>query len=36
MVPQLRQTQILPGCYWTQQERSKDVSDALLTFLRGL
>jgi epoxide hydrolase A/B len=36
-VPQLRQTQILPGCgHWTQQERANDVSDALLTFLRGL
>jgi len=37
MVPQLRQTQILPGCgHWTQQERAEDVSDELLTFLRGL
>lgn len=36
-VPRLTKTIILPGCgHWTQQERSAEVSDAMLEFLRGL
>jgi pimeloyl-ACP methyl ester carboxylesterase len=36
-VPQLRETIILPGCgHWTQQERAKEVNDAMLGFLRSL
>jgi pimeloyl-ACP methyl ester carboxylesterase len=37
LVPQLRETIILPGCgHWTQQERAKDVNDAMLRFLQSL
>jgi pimeloyl-ACP methyl ester carboxylesterase len=36
-VPRLRETIILPGCgHWTQQERAKEVNDAMLGFLRSL
>ena len=36
-VPQLRGTVMLPGCgHWTQQERPKEVSTAMLDFLRGI
>jgi pimeloyl-ACP methyl ester carboxylesterase len=36
-VPELRQTIMLPGCgHWTQQERPKEVNDAILTFLATL
>jgi pimeloyl-ACP methyl ester carboxylesterase len=36
-VPELRQTIMLPGCgHWTQQERPKEVNDAILTFLTTL
>jgi pimeloyl-ACP methyl ester carboxylesterase len=36
-VPQLRQPIFLPGCgHWTQQERPREVNDAVLSFLRGL
>jgi pimeloyl-ACP methyl ester carboxylesterase len=36
-VPQLRGTVMLPGCgHWTQQERPRDVNDAMIKFLRGL
>ncbi|WP_143199918.1 alpha/beta hydrolase, partial [Bradyrhizobium sp. NAS80.1] len=35
-VPLLRETIVLKGCgHWTQQERAKDVSNALLEFLMG-
>ena len=35
-VPNLRRTIMLPGCgHWTQQERPKEVSAALIDFLRG-
>lgn len=37
LVPNLRRTIMLPGCgHWTQQERAKDVSAAMVDFLRGL
>jgi pimeloyl-ACP methyl ester carboxylesterase len=37
LVPDLRDTIILPGCgHWTQQERPKEVNAAMLTFLKGL
>ncbi|HYZ21237.1 MAG TPA: alpha/beta hydrolase [Rhodopila sp.] len=37
VVPQLRPSVILPGCgHWTQQERAKEVSAAMLGFLKGL
>jgi len=37
LVPQLRQTVILPGCgHWTQQERPEAVNAAMIDFLRGL
>ena len=37
LVPQLRQTLILPGCgHWTQQERPQEVNAAILDFLRRL
>ena len=37
VVPNLRETIILPGCgHWTQQERAADVNAAMLKFLRGL
>ncbi len=36
-VPQLRSTVILPGCgHWTQQERAREVNDAMIGFLRQL
>ena len=36
-VPQLRGTVMLPGCgHWTQQERPRDVNEAIVAFLRGL
>jgi pimeloyl-ACP methyl ester carboxylesterase len=34
-VPELRETIMLPGCgHWTQQERPREVNDAMLAFLR--
>ena len=37
IAPQLRPTQLLPGCgHWTQQERPREVNAALLGFLRSL
>ena len=37
VVPQLRQTIILPGCgHWTQQERPSKVNAAMIDFLRSL
>jgi len=34
-VPQLRRTVMLPGCgHWTQQERAREVNDAMLEFLK--
>jgi pimeloyl-ACP methyl ester carboxylesterase len=36
-VPKLRRTVMLPGCgHWTQQERAREVNDAILEFLKGL
>ena len=36
-VPGLRQAIVLPGCgHWTQQERPREVNDALLEFLASL
>jgi pimeloyl-ACP methyl ester carboxylesterase len=36
-VPQLRQTIILPGCgHWTQQERPREVNEAMVGFLKSL
>jgi pimeloyl-ACP methyl ester carboxylesterase len=36
-VPELRRTIMLPGCgHWTQQERPKEVNDAMVAFLTGL
>ncbi len=36
-VPGLRQTIMLPGCgHWTQQERPREVSAAMVDFLKGL
>ena len=36
-VPELRRTIMLPGCgHWTQQERPKEVNDALIAFLNTL
>ncbi len=36
-VPDLRRTLMLPGCgHWTQQERPKEVSAAMIEFLRSL
>lgn len=36
-VPQLRGTLMLPGCgHWTQQERAREVNDAMIEFLRRL
>jgi pimeloyl-ACP methyl ester carboxylesterase len=33
--PQLRGKIILPGCgHWTQQERTKEVNEAMIEFLR--
>ena len=37
VVPQLRQTIVLPGCgHWTQQERAAEVNAAMTAFLREL
>jgi len=37
LVPNLRQTLILPGCgHWTQQERPAEVNAAVLEFLSAL
>ena len=36
-VPELRRTLVLPGCgHWTQQERAREVNDAMLEFLKGV
>jgi pimeloyl-ACP methyl ester carboxylesterase len=36
-VPELRDTVMLPGCgHWTQQERPKEVNDAMIAFLTAL
>ncbi len=36
-VPQLRQTMLLPGCgHWTQQERPREVNEAMIGFLNSL
>jgi len=36
-VPQLRKTVMLPGCgHWTQQERPKEVNEAMIEFLESL
>jgi pimeloyl-ACP methyl ester carboxylesterase len=36
-VPGLRKTIMLPGCgHWTQQERPREVSEAMIEFLRSL
>jgi pimeloyl-ACP methyl ester carboxylesterase len=36
-VPNLRDFIVLPGCgHWTQQERPKEVNEALIAFLRSL
>lgn len=36
-VPELRTTQMLPGCgHWTQQERAAEVNQAMIGFLRAL
>jgi len=37
LVPNLRQTLMLPGCgHWTQQERPREVNTAILEFLKSL
>jgi pimeloyl-ACP methyl ester carboxylesterase len=37
LVPQLRQTIMLPGCgHWTQQERAAEINAAMIDFLRSL
>lgn len=37
VVPRLRGTLMLPGCgHWTQQERAREVNEAMIGFLRGL
>jgi pimeloyl-ACP methyl ester carboxylesterase len=37
LVPNLRQTLMLPGCgHWTQQERPQDVNAAMIDFLKTL
>jgi pimeloyl-ACP methyl ester carboxylesterase len=37
LVPNLRRTVILPGCgHWTQQERPREVSAAMIDFLQSL
>ena len=37
IIPQLRETIILPGCgHWTQQERSAEVNAAMMAFLKTL
>jgi len=36
-IPQLRGTIMLPGCgHWTQQERAREVNEAMIGFLRSL
>jgi pimeloyl-ACP methyl ester carboxylesterase len=36
-VPQLRGTLLLPGCgHWTQQERPREVNEAMIDFVRRL
>ena len=36
-VPRLRRTIMLPGCgHWTQQERAREVNDAMVEFLRAI
>jgi pimeloyl-ACP methyl ester carboxylesterase len=36
-VPQLRKAIVLPGCgHWTQQERSREVNDEMIAFLKSL
>ena len=36
-VPKLRRAVMLPGCgHWTQQERPREVNDAMLEFLKGM
>jgi pimeloyl-ACP methyl ester carboxylesterase len=36
-VPKLRRTVMLPGCgHWTQQERPREVNEAMLEFLKGV
>jgi len=36
-VPKLQQTVMLPGCgHWTQQERPREVNDAMLEFLKSV
>jgi pimeloyl-ACP methyl ester carboxylesterase len=36
-VPELRRTIMLPGCgHWTQQERPKEINDAMIAFLNTL
>jgi len=36
-IPELRETVMLPGCgHWTQQERPKEVNDAMIAFLTTL
>ena len=36
-VPLLRETRMLPGCgHWTEQERPKEVNEAIIAFLRSL
>ena len=36
-VPHLRRTVMLPGCgHWTQQERAREVNEAMLEFLKGV
>jgi pimeloyl-ACP methyl ester carboxylesterase len=36
-LPKLRKTVILPGCgHWTQQERPREVNDAMIEFLQQL
>jgi pimeloyl-ACP methyl ester carboxylesterase len=36
-IPELRKTIMLPGCgHWTQQERPKEVNDAMIAFLTTL
>jgi pimeloyl-ACP methyl ester carboxylesterase len=37
VAPDLREARLLPGCgHWIQQERPGDVTETMLTFLRGL
>ncbi len=36
-VPKLRRTVMLPGCgHWTQQERAREVNEAMLEFLKAI